>query len=237
MNITTAATDHKIKELFGKLPSSTGFGNIFGYFILVFCGLQVAKELMQIVVFRWRYFLSLTNYIELVLYGGTLYFIIQFNLHPRINATLYELGIVCVFLGWSNTLLFLQRIPLYRLYIVMFLKVCFTIVKLLVVFGIIIQAFAMTFYLLFIRQKSFRTLYISVPKVLVMMTGEFNFDESITSKLGEKDATKQLYVPYPTLSYLIFIIFVFLVAVAFTNLLVSLQTHLFEMQDFKRWVP
>ena len=156
-----------------------------------------------------------------------MYFANHFRTRPVIDDRAYELGIISVFLAWSNTLLFLQRIPMYRLYVVMFLKVCLTIIRLLMVFSIIIGAFALTFFLLFTRQKSFYPLSISVLKVLVMMAGEFEFSTSITSKIGQKDSKQLMYVPYPTLSYAVFITFVFLVAVAFTNLLVCAYSDMF----------
>ena len=204
-------------------PTFSTFGHVLAYFILVFCALQIVKEVSQLLVLRWRYFLCVTNYIEILLYGGTLYFVIKSSASTVVDSKLRQFGITSVFLGWANTLLFLQRIPMFRLYIVMFLKVCLTIVKLLLVFSIIIGAFSITFYLLFARQKSFFPLPVSVLKVLVMMTGEFEFDEAITSKVGKKDPKSMMYVPYPALSYAVFIIFVFLVAVAFTNLLVCIS--------------
>ena len=205
-------------------PTFSTFGHVLSYFILAFCVLQIVKEVSQLLVLRWRYFLSVTNYIEMILYGGTLYVVIKSSAHIVVDSRLRQIGIIAVFLGWANTLLFLQRIPMFRLYIVMFLKVCLTIVKLLLVFSIIIGAFAITFYLLFARQRSFFPLTVSVLKVLVMMTGEFEFSEAITSKVGKKDPKQLMYVPYPALSYVIFVIFVFLVAVAFTNLLVCISS-------------
>ena len=213
--------DKVIKQISKELPSAQAFGKGLGYFILIFCTIQIIKEFMQLLVLRHKYFISLPNMIEGVLYCATMYYIVNFNFKENLDSSLYKSGVLCVFLGWSNLLLFLQRIPMYRLYIVMFLTVCFTILKLLVVFGIIILSFALTFYLLFIGQKAFRSPQSSLTKVLIMMTGEFEFEDSLTTKLGKKNTNMFSYVPYPNLSYVVFIVFVFLVAVAFTNLLVS----------------
>ncbi|XP_065057314.1 transient receptor potential cation channel subfamily A member 1-like [Rhopilema esculentum] len=222
LNTTSDLKANEVRKLIENLPSSKKIGKVFGYFILIFCAIQILKELLQFVVLGWRYFASIANYIEIVLYATSLYFVIKFIFNPTVTENLYETGIICIFLGWGNTLLFLQRIPLFRLYIVMFVTVCITILKLLVVFGLIILSFTLSFYLLFIRQKAFHSPLISVSKVLVMVTGEFEFEDAISSRLGTKDGSNILYVPYPTLSYVIFICFVFLVAVAFTNLLVGL---------------
>lgn len=176
-------------------------------------------------VLRKEYFKSITNYIEMSLYVLSIYYIITFFEVHVVTRGLSEIGIICMFLAWINLLLFLQRIAMFRLYIVMFLRVSFTIIKLLFVFSVVILAFALTFYVLFIRQTAYRSPLASIAKVLVMMTGEFDFEGTIPAQLGVRDSkTGFPYVPFPTLSYIVFVIFVFMVAVAFTNLLVSVVT-------------
>ena len=220
-NTSSSSEDSGLTELINTAPSSKNYGKVIGSLILAFCCFQLCKELLQMIVLRWKYFMSFTNYLELCLYSVNLYYIAIFFAISVVNRQLSEIGVICIFLGWTNLLLYLQRVSMFRLYIVMFIKVSVTIIRLLVVFGIIILAFAFTFYLLFIRQTTYRSPLASTAKVLVMMTGEFDFDDAISSKLGQREPkTKFPYVPYPILSYVIFVIFVFLVAVAFTNLLV-----------------
>ena len=219
---STRSLDDGIADITAKAPASQRYGQALGSLILVFCSFQIIKELLQLIVLRQKYFKSMANYIEVTLYGLSLYYIIVFFTATVATRGLSEIGVMCMFLGWTNALLYLQRIALFRLYIVMFLRVSMTIVKLLLVFGIVILAFALTFHLLFIRQTSFRTLLASVARVLVMITGEFDYENTISTNLGVKDTkTGFPFVPFPTLSYNVFIIFIFLGAVAFTNLLVS----------------
>jgi len=220
---STRSLDDGIGEITAKAPAAQRYGQVLGSLILVFCCFQIVKELLQLIVLRQKYFKSIANYIEVTLYGLSLYYILVFFTATVATRGLSEIGVMCMFLGWTNALLYLQRIALFRLYIVMFLRVSITIVKLLLVFGIVILAFALTFYLLFIRQTSFRSPLSSIARVLVMITGEFDYENTISTNLGVKDSkTGFPFVPFPTLSYNVFIIFIFLGAVAFTNLLVGL---------------
>ena len=222
-NTTRATTTvEDLDDITAKAPSSQRYGKVLGSLILIFCCFQILKELVQLIVLRKKYFKSLTNYLEMSLYALNVYYIAMFFRLPVVTRGLSEIGVICMFLGWTNVLLYLQRVGLFRLYIVMFLRVSFTIIKLLFVFSIVILAFSLTFYLMFIRQVAFRNPLASIVKVLVMLTGEFDFDDTLSSNLGARDPkTGFPYVPFPSLSYVVFIIFVFLGAVAFTNLLVS----------------
>lgn len=215
--------DDDMRRIEDDGPANKLYAKILAPIIMIFCGVQILKVLVQLIVLRKKFFKNFANYVEVTLYTVSLLYITRFMYARQVTKALSELGVIVIFLGWSNCLLYLQRVPMFRLYIVMFLKVAFTIVKLLFVFSIIILAFALTFYLLFIRQTSFRNPLASLTKVLVMMTGEFDYETAISTNLGAKDSkTNFPLVPFPTMSYCIFVIFVFFVAVAFTNLLVSI---------------
>ena len=222
---TTPSLDFGLDDITLNAPASQRYGQALGSIILIFCSFQILKELVQLIVLRKKYFKDITNYVEVALYALSFYYTVTFFEASVANRGLSEIGVICMFLGWTNILLYLQRIESFRLYIVMFLRVSFTIIKLLLIFSIVILAFSLTFYLVFIRQTSYRSPMASIVKVLVMLTGEFDFETTISSSLGVKDSkTGFPYVPFPNLSYSLFTIFVFLGAVSFTNLLVSTNT-------------
>ena len=222
-NQTVRANAQGLNSMIGKRPSAKKFGRVLGYFIIIFCSMQIFKELLQLAVLRFKYFLSFVNYLEVTLYASTLFYITSYLFKTRLNRISYEVGCICTFLGWVNVMFFLQRVPMFRIVIVMFIQVCLTIVKVLLVFSTVILSFILTFYMLFMKQSSFSDLTRTTTKVLVMMTGEFEYDTIITGNLRGKDATTNFpLVPYPHLTYVVFIVFVFLVALAFSNLLVGI---------------
>lgn len=56
-----------------------------------------------------------------------------------------------VFLSWFNLLLLLQRFDQVGIYVVMFLEILQTLIKVLMVFSILIIAFGLAFYILLSR--------------------------------------------------------------------------------------
>ncbi len=186
-------------------------------------------ECIQAIVLRLKYFAIYTNYFEITLYITSFYYIYTFLFRNQITKATYEVGVLCAFLGWVNVMFYLQRVPTFRIHIVMFEQVCLSILKVMVVFGVMFLAFIFAFYMLFMRQTSFQRLSTTTAKVFVMMTGEFDYDDVLTGNLNEREAiTNYPLVPFPNLAYVVFLSFVFLITLAFTNLLVSLTFSLFN---------
>eukprot|EP00794_Sanderia_malayensis_P010676 gene10676-11809_t len=205
-----------------RRPSERKFGKALGSIVLVICIIHLIKEFVQVLVRRTAYFKNLVNYLELLLYSGSIYYILPFLRGKGVTKPLYEIGIMCIFLSWVNVMFFLQRVPMFRIYIVMLLQVSLSILKVCVVFSTIFMGFLLTFYMLFIRQTSFSNIGVSAAKTIVMMTGEFDYDDILTGNLGKRDAKKFPLVGFPTLSYIVFIAFLVFITLAFSNLLIGL---------------
>ena len=189
--------------------------------MLTFAILQLLNEAMKMVVYRHKYFYRFENYMELTLYISTIVFMMTFLFHPSTAEEPVVTVLLCIFLAWTNHLLYMQVLPFYSIYVVMFVQVCMTVIKLLIIFAVILLAFILIFYLLFINQKGFQSTNAVIIKILVMMTGEFDFSSWLA---GSKDTKVDNYpvLPYPEMTYLVFVLFLLLVTVAFTNLLVSI---------------
>ena len=202
-----------------EFMSSTVYRSI-GYITFSIAVLLIATEVFKLFVLRYKYFHNVENFLELTLYVSAV-------LHLRIflsNTKIWDeesviLPVLCIFLAWTNHLLYLKGLPVYGIYVTMFIKVCFSIIKLLVLFGVIFLAFILIFYLLHIDAAGFINTEDILMKVIIMMIGEFEFGEWLfKSPTDSKDAQT---ISYREMIYIIFILFVLLVAVAFTNLLVS----------------
>ena len=112
---------------------------------------------------------------------------------------------------------------MYGIYVAMYIRVCITLAKLIVIFGVIFLAFVLIFYLLHLDEPGFTQTGDIIIKVFVMMTGEFEFSKWLVENSSKK-TNNFPKVPFNLASYVSFFLFVFLVAVAFTNLLVSTAT-------------
>ena len=82
------------------------------------------------------------------------------NLYQKWNA-----GAISVFLTWVNLLLFLTRFPYFGVYVEMFVEVLGTVLRVLVVFGIFIVAFSLSFFSLLREVPTFNSVERSLMKV------------------------------------------------------------------------
>ena len=100
---------------------------------------------------------------------STMVFMLSFFLESRIQQVNFtqkwNAGAISVFLTWVNLLLFLTRFPYFGVYVEMFVEVLGTVLRVLVVFGIFIVAFSLSFYALLRELPTFNTVERSLMKV------------------------------------------------------------------------
>ena len=143
--------------------SDKGSGDFFMYsivFLLIF--VQFTKEVIAILVQRFRYFTTLSNLTEWILYSTTLLFITLllifdliislFNPEKRHNfypQLIWVLGAISIFLCYANLVLVLRRLSLVGIYVTMFIEVTKSVLKVLLIFFVLFFGFSMVFYVLF----------------------------------------------------------------------------------------
>ena len=97
-----------------------------------------------------QYLMDLTNFLELLLYSSTLIFVSVFDTQCLCPTNWqWQFGILAVFLGWINLLLFFQKFPGIGIYIIMFLKICTTFLRTVVLLLLLLTAFGLAFYMAF----------------------------------------------------------------------------------------
>ena len=106
----------KTTELFGK---KTVLARYMSYAIFGFMAIHILKEIAQMVNQRGRYFTDFTNYLELVMYTTSLFFMLYYVLPEYVIDTwlgelndptyLWVIGAVSVFLGYIILVLFFRR--------------------------------------------------------------------------------------------------------------------------------
>lgn len=107
------------------------------------------REIIQIYQQRLHYLVETVNLISWVLYISALIMITPaFQPDGAINTMHYSAASIAVFLSWFRLLLFLQRFDQVGIYVVMFLEILQTLIKVLLVFSILIIAFGLAFYIL-----------------------------------------------------------------------------------------
>lgn len=189
--------------------------------------LIVIRELFQMVIIRYRYFLTFENWLELVLLIVTTGILVD-----KSNETIIrQLSAVAIVTSAIEFLLLVGQFPSMSTNIMMLRTVSYTFFKLLLWYSILLLAFSYSFYTLFQETKPeenpanntaekksnnddnddeepnfFEDPGMSLLKTIVMLTGEF-------------DATSIKFDSYPVISHIIFVMFVFLIAIVLFNLL------------------
>lgn len=194
--------------------------------VVLFC-----RELFQVLISPKTYFLSLENWIELCLIAVT-FSVLLAGSHSV--DTRKQLSAVAVLLATFELVLLLGQHPKICTNVVMLRTVAYNFFKFLLWFSILILAFAFSFYVLFNKnseksaagngtnteeeQDFFSDPGMSIVKTIVMLTGEF-------------DASSINFQTFPITSRLIFLMFVFLIAIIVFNLLNGLavsDTHMIQ---------
>ena len=126
--------------------------------ILALCRLVV--EVYQMVSQRLRYFQDWVNWIEWFLLICSVIFVSVFrNECLCVRAWQWQIGILAVFLGWIELIFFLSKLPLVGLYVVMFLEILKTVLKLILFSCLLLIAFGLAFYMAFFE-----------PDIVVMLS-------------------------------------------------------------------
>ncbi|XP_039487081.1 transient receptor potential cation channel subfamily A member 1 isoform X4 [Drosophila santomea] len=192
--------------------------------IVVYILLNSMRELIQIYQQKVHYILETVNLISWVLYISALVMVTPaFQPDGVINTIHYSAASIAVFLSWFRLLLFLQRFDQVGIYVVMFLEILQTLIKVLMVFSILIIAFGLAFYILLSKiidpqpnHLSFSNIPMSLLRTFSMMLGELDFVGTYVNTYYRD----QLKVPMT--SFLILSVFMILMPILLMNLLIGL---------------
>ncbi|XP_070976199.1 transient receptor potential cation channel subfamily A member 1-like [Oncorhynchus clarkii lewisi] len=173
----------------------------------------VGKELVQIVQQGSKYFYDVTNALDWGAAISSLLFVIPLLMDLK-DTWHWEAGVVAVLLSWINFLLYFQRFERFGIYVVMFLEIAKTLISIIVLFFFLLLAFALAFYALMLDHVS--SIPLVIMQTFVMMAGELNYQENVLKPfLGG-------ILPFPYLTYCIFVMFTFAVPILLINLMIGL---------------
>ena len=112
-------------------------------------------EAVQLSLRRWNYFKDLDNYFQLALYTLTIIFILGFNNECWCSTHWqWQIGAFAVFFSWINFIFILKYIPYTAVPINIFLSICVKSLELIFLLLVLILAFGVPFYMVFVRTTS-----------------------------------------------------------------------------------
>ena len=188
------------------------------YFLKVFLIFQIAREILQLIIYRWAYMMSLENWLETLLIIATF---LTYSGVVDSTQVKCHLSAVALLLGWVELLLLTGRLPQLSLKLEMLKTVGLTFLSFMAGYVLLLIAFALSFYILFKGSVErdgtviFANLFLSLQKTITMFAGEF-------------EASSLSFEILPYTSHVIFLLFVFLLAIILLNLLNGLavsDTH------------
>lgn len=129
---------------------------ISGVAILIYILGNAVREIIQLYQQKWHYLLEPANFVSWLLYISSMVMVSCIFFDRQISKEHYSAASLTVFLSWFNLLLFLQRFDQVGIYVVMFLEILQTLIKVLLVFSILIIAFGFAFFILLSNVSSLR---------------------------------------------------------------------------------
>ena len=174
--------------------------------------LLLLRELLFIALFWRTYFKDPTNTVLLVLLTSSTVYMVLVSMEVEASSSSLQLGAGVVVLAWLLLTSILGRFPGIGIYVLMVQTVARDVVGFLLIYSIILLAFALGFHLV-LASPGHRTPFASFVATLAMMYGEIDFASNFS------DDT----VTHHGITELLFILFLLLVGIIIMNLLVGLS--------------
>ena len=138
----------------GQSGSKLWFLAATAYLLYILSILGFLMEVVQLVERKWKYFEDSDNYFQLALYISTVIFIRGFDNECWCSNTWqWQIGALAVFLSWFNFIFILKYMSYTAIPINMFLRVCVKFLKMIFLPIVLILAFGVPHYMVFVRTK------------------------------------------------------------------------------------
>ncbi|XP_058810211.1 transient receptor potential channel pyrexia [Phymastichus coffea] len=199
------------------------------YALVVLTVLEGLRKLMGILTYSSlrQFFTQAENMVEWCVIVSV--FATSFVFTGRTYTWQSHVGAFAVLCGWSNLMLMIGQLPMFGAYVAMFTSVQAQVFKLLLAYACLLVGFTASFCVIFPRSKSFSSPHTGLIKVLVMMTGELDFEELFFP--GEEEGGRPVdvggtsWILLQVSAQLSFVLFLLFVTIVLMNLLVGIAVH------------
>ena len=136
--------------------------------VLFLCCALLFIESVQLYQRHFKYFKELDNYFQVISFLLTITFVapgFANNCWCAYNWQ-WQIGALALCLGWFNLIIILKNMPWTAIPIIMFINICITFLKVLFLPFLLLMAFALPFYMVFVRTVS--ALEHEVMKIIIL---------------------------------------------------------------------
>lgn len=193
--------------------------NVPRFTIVVMSFFHLLKEAFQIWDEKFKYLLKIDNWMEWFLYMTSLVYMFQYH-----QSSDNSVAATAIFIAWVIFVLYLRRFSSFGIYIIMMTNIIRTLVKIIILFIPFVIAFGIPFFLLLPNgnpersTESTRYLFDRLPYSLfttfMLILGEMKYPHTVF---------KYQPIPYPWISYVVYIIFCLCMPIIIKNLLIGLS--------------
>ncbi|XP_045784987.1 transient receptor potential cation channel subfamily A member 1 [Maniola jurtina] len=189
--------------------------------ILIYNFIGLVREMCNIKEQKCHYIMDPSNFVSWMLYISSVLMVVP-SIYPIYEDIQFSAASITVFLSWFNLLLLLQRFDQVGIYVVMFLEILQTLIKVLMVFSILIIAFGLSFYVLLSKGEhlSFSSIPMSLMRTFAMMLGEIDFVGTYVQPYYKSES--DIVLPFPMPTFLILGLFMVFMPILLMNLLIGL---------------
>jgi transient receptor potential cation channel subfamily A protein 1 len=188
------------------------------YFTLISTILCLLYEVFQLIGMRLKYLMGLSNYVDIYIYTTTLVLLWSPNIDIQLEQCSspqcwrWPVSAVLLPVAWLNFLRYLKFFSYFGICLIMFVQVFRTVVKLSLMFGVFILAFAFSFNITLKDQQPFKGFGWSYLKTVAMSTGEFDYD----------DIFRENQVKLHTITVITFVGLVIVMTIVLMNMLIGI---------------
>ncbi|XP_075991157.1 transient receptor potential cation channel A1 isoform X2 [Anticarsia gemmatalis] len=189
--------------------------------ILVYNAICLIREAYNVKQQKWHYLVDPSNLVSWLLYVSSTLMVFP-TICGYFTEIQFSAASITVFLAWFELLLLLQRFDQVGIYVVMFLEILQTLIKVLMVFSILIIAFGLAFYILLSKghHLSFNSIPMSLMRTFAMMLGELDFVGTYVQPYYKSET--DIVLPFPMPTFVILGLFMVLMPILLMNLLIGL---------------
>ncbi|CAG9838316.1 unnamed protein product [Diabrotica balteata] len=200
-----------------------------GYVLLILNLLLLAKELFQIAHSWVTYVRQWENALQWFIIFGV-FCCVQPTTNMDVEQDVYNwqhhVAAISIFVTWVELMMIVGRFPVFGLYIQMFTTVAVNYAKFMLAYFCLFLAFSLSFGVIFANYKSFKDLKWVLLKVIIMMSGELEYEDVFFPD------DKYEKIKYPYTAQLMYLCFVILVTIILTNLIVGLAVS--DIQELQQ---